>query len=54
MDKSGDMFVELEEREERNAAIRAALQQWHGGGGPARPQDEAFVVGEACAVKYNW
>ena len=49
------MFVELEEREERNAAVRAALQQWHGGGGAtARPQDEAFVVGEACAVKYNW
>ena len=37
VDRGGDVFVEPEESEARNAAVRAALQQRHGGS-PARPQ----------------
>ena len=53
VDKTGDVFVELKEYQEMITSIRDALQKCYEGS-IMRPQDESFVIGEACVVKYNW
>ena len=53
VDKTGDMFVELKEYQQMIMSIRDTLQKCYEGS-PMRPQDESFLIGEACVVKYNW
>ena len=53
VDKAGDVFVELKEYKEKIMSIREMLQKCYEGSS-MRPQDESFLVDEACVVKYDW
>jgi hypothetical protein len=53
VDESGDLFVELDKNNYSILEIRRLLMDRFDGT-MLRPQDEHFVVGDSCVVRYDW